>query len=300
MKKSGRENRKKLFHEVIFQIGNREDMAVGTAEGGQAVKVLDEYVKDFQKRNPTLRVFGCYLHQDEATPHLHIDFIPYVTDWKGKGMDTRVSLKQALKSLGFQGGNKHDTELNQWMNHEKEVLAEIAKQHGIEWEQKGSHEEHLDVYNFKKKERKKEVQKLEQEKEYLTAENEELTAQIAEFRADIQILKDDKEQVIREKQEAEQRAEDAEKEVKSLEERRDVLQPIMDNASKEIKEYGMIKTFLPEAGTFERAVPYRENKIKPLFIKMKNQIAALAGKVVELNKTIESWKKQISKIYGEM
>ena len=88
-------------------------------------------------------------------------------------MDTRVSLKQALKSLGFQGGNKHDTELNQWMNHEKEVLAGIAKEHGIEWEQKGSHEEHLDVYNFKKKERKKEVQELEQEKEHLTAEKEE-------------------------------------------------------------------------------------------------------------------------------
>ena len=70
-------------------------------------------------------------------------------------MDTRVSLKQALKSLGFQGGNKHDTELNQWINHEKEVLAEIAKQHGIEWGQKGTHEEHLDIYNFKKKERKK-------------------------------------------------------------------------------------------------------------------------------------------------
>ena len=251
-----------MFHEVIFQIGNREDMAVGTAEGGQAVKVLDEYVKDFQKRNPTLRVFGCYLHQDEATPHLHIDFIPYVTDWKGKGMDTRVSLKQALKSLGFQGGNKHDTE-------------------------------------FKKKERKKEVQKLEQEKEYLTAENEELTAQIAESRADIQILKDDKEQAIREKQEAEQRAEDAEKELKSLEDRRNVLQPIMDNASKEIKEYGMIKTFLPEAGTFERAVPYRENKIKPLFIKMKNQIAALAGKVVELNKMVESWKNKYQKSVEE-
>ena len=131
----------KLFHEVIFQIGNREDMAVGTTEGDLAVRVLDEYMKDFQKRNPSLRVFSCYLHQDEATPHLHIDFVPYVTNWKGKGMDTRVSLKQALKSLGFQGGNKHDTELNQWMNHEKEVLAEIAKQHGIEWQQKGTHEE---------------------------------------------------------------------------------------------------------------------------------------------------------------
>lgn len=124
--------------------------------------------------------------------HLHIDFVPYVTNWKGKGMDTRVSLKQALKSLGFQGENKHDTELNQWINHEKKVLAEIAKQHEIEWEQKGTHEEHLDVYNFKKKERKKEVQELEQEKEYLTVEKEGLTSQIAEARADIKLLEEEK------------------------------------------------------------------------------------------------------------
>ena len=286
----------KLFHEVIFQIGNREDMAVGTEAGDLAVNVLDEYVKDFQKRNPTLRVFSCYLHQDEATPHLHIDFIPYVTGWKGKGMDTRVSLKQALKSLGFQGGNKHDTELNQWINHEKEVLAETAKQYGIEWEQKGTHEEHLDVYNFKKKERKKEVQKLEQEKEYLTAENEELTAQIAESRADIQTLKDDKEQAIKARQEAEQRSEDAEKELKSLENRREQLQPIMDKVSKEIKEYGTVKMLLPEAGTLERAVIYRDKKIKPLFIQLKNKVAAMAAQVKELTKEVESWKGKYQKL----
>ena len=201
-----------------------------------------------------------------------------------------------MKSLGFQGGNKHDTELNQWINHEKEVLAEIAKQYGIEWEQKGTHEEHLDVYNFKKKERKKEVQELEQEKEYLTAENEELTAQIAESRADIQTLKDDKEQAIREKQEAEQRAEDAEKELKSLEDRREQLQPIMDNVSKEIKEYGTVKTLLPEAGTLERAVTYRDKKIKPLFIQLKNKVAAMAAQVKELTKEVEGWKGKYQKV----
>lgn len=59
----------KLFHEVIFQIGNNKDMAAGTPEGDLAVKVLNEYMQDFQRRNPTLRVFCCYLHQDEATPH---------------------------------------------------------------------------------------------------------------------------------------------------------------------------------------------------------------------------------------
>ena len=286
----------KLFHEVIFQIGNREDMAVGTTEGNLAVKVLDEYVKDFQKRNPTLRVFGCYLHQDEATPHLHIDFVPYVTNWKGKGMDTRVSLKQALKSLGFQGGNKHDTELNQWINHEKEVLAEIAKQHGIEWEQKGTHEEHLDVYNFKKKERKKEVQELEQEKENLTAENEGLTSQIADARADIKLLEEEKIQFQKDKETAEKRAGKAEMELKKLEDRREFLQPVMDNVSKEIKEYGTVKMLLPEAGTLERAATYRDKKIKPLFLQIKNKVGAMAAQVKELTKEVENWKSKYQKL----
>ncbi|MDY2660660.1 MAG: plasmid recombination protein, partial [[Ruminococcus] gnavus] len=282
----------KLFHEVIFQIGNREDMAVGITEGNLAVKVLDEYMKDFQKRNPTLRVFSCYLHQDEATPHLHIDFVPYVTNWKGKGMDTRVSLKQALKSLGFQGGNKHDTELNQWINHEKEVLAEIAKQHGIEWERKGTHEEHLDVYNFKKKERKKEVQELEQKKEYLTVENEGLRFQIAETREDIKLMEEEKIQFQKDKEVAEKCVEKAEQELEKLEERRKILQPIMDSVSKEIKEYGMIKTFLPEATVLERAATYRDKKIKPLFIEMKNKIAAMAAQVKELTRERDYWKSK--------
>ena len=270
-------------------------MAAGTPDGELAVKVLDEYIQNFQKRNPSLRVFSCYLHQDEATPHLHIDFVPYVTGWKGKGMDTRVSLKQALKSLGFQGGNKHDTELNQWIKHEKKILAEIAKHHGIEWEQKGTHEEHLDVYNFKKKERKKEVQALEQEKEYLTAENERLTSQIAEVRADIEMLEEEKNQAQKDKEMAEQRAEKAEKELKSLEQHREQLQPIMDSVNKELREVGTIELLLPEAGPLERATTYRDKKIKPLFIKMKNKIAAMAAQVKELTRQVETWKRKYQK-----
>lgn len=282
----------KLFHEVIFQIGNCEDMAVGTPEGNLAVKVLDQYMQDFQQRNSNLRVFSCYLHQDEATPHLHIDFVPYVTCWKGKGMDTRVSLKQALKSQGFQGGTKHATELNQWINHEKEILAEIAKQHGIEWKQKGTQEEHLDVYNFKKKERKKEVQELEQEKEYLTAENEGLTLQIADARADIKNLREDKEQAIQERELAEKYAEETQKELENLAEQRAQLQPIIDKVSKELKECRKLIPELPEAGALERASTYRDKKITPLFNQMKGIIAGLAAQVQELNTEIEKWKEK--------
>ena len=83
--------------------------------------------------------------------------------------------------------------------------------------------------------------------------------------------------------------------MKKLEDRREFLQPVMDNVSKEIKEYGMIKTFLPEATALERAVTYRDKKIKPLFIEMKNKIGAMAAQVKELIRERDKWKSKFQK-----
>lgn len=259
----------KLFHEVIFQIGNNKDMTAGTPEGDLAVKVLDEYMQDFQRRNPTLRVFCCYLHQDEATPHLHIDFVPYVTGWKGKGMDTRVSLKQALKSLGFQGGAKHDTELNQWINHEKEVLAEIMERHEIEWEQK----------------------------------IENLTADVEATESDIKALNQEKADAEKARDQVRESKEQADKELKHMEKQRNQLQPIINSIDKELKNSGQIKLVLPEVGALELASTYRNKKIKPLFAKMKNYIAGLATKVIELSREAEKWRdkyQQLKKDYDDL
>ena len=151
----------KPFHEIILQIGDKDNMGAKTENGQLAAKVLDKYMQDFQRCNPTLKVFSAYLHMDEATPHLHIDFVPYTTGSK-RGLDTRVSLKQALSTLGFKGGTRRETELNQWVAYEKEQLAAVMLEHGIEWEQKGTHEKHLSVLDFEKKERAKEVAELEQ------------------------------------------------------------------------------------------------------------------------------------------
>ena len=140
------------------------------------------------------------------------------------------------------------------------------------------------------------MHELEQEKENLTAENEGLTSQIADARADIKLLEEEKIQFQKDKEKAEKRAEKAETEVKKLEDRREFLQPVMDNVSKEIKEYGMIKTFLPEATALERAVTYRDKKIKPLFIEMKNKIGAMAAQVKELTKEVENWKSKYQKL----
>lgn len=150
----------KLFHEMIIQIGNVDDMSATGENAELAKKILNEYYEGFQERNPYLRVFSAHLHMDEATPHLHIDFVPFTTDSK-RGLDTRVSLKQALANQGFAGGNRGNTEWNQWVLSEKKHLAEIMKWHGIEWEQKGTHEKHLSVLDFKKQERTKEIALLE-------------------------------------------------------------------------------------------------------------------------------------------
>ena len=84
----------KLFHEVILQIGNMEDMHATSEKGQLAKTVLDKYMRGFQERNPNLRVFSSHLHMDEATPHLHIDFVPFTIGSK-RGLETRVSLKKS-------------------------------------------------------------------------------------------------------------------------------------------------------------------------------------------------------------
>ena len=150
----------KPFYEVIFQIGNKDDMRAAGENGELAKTVLDEFMQGFQQRNPRLQVFSAHLHMDEATPHLHIDFIPFTTGSK-RGLSTRVSLKQALADQGFVGEGKSNNERNQWVEAEKRQLAAVMERYGIEWEKKGTHLEHLDVLNFKKEQRAKEIAELE-------------------------------------------------------------------------------------------------------------------------------------------
>lgn len=149
----------KPFHELILQIGDKENMSAESENGQLARQVLDEYYRGFQERNPNLKVFSAHLHMDEATPHLHIDFVPFTTGSK-RGLDTRVSLKQALAAQGFKGGTRGDTEWNQWVSAEKSALAFVMERHGIEWEHKGTHEKHLSVLDYKKQEREKKVTEL--------------------------------------------------------------------------------------------------------------------------------------------
>ena len=152
----------KLFHEVIFQIGNKDDMNAKSEEGKLAREILIDFMKDFQKRNPNLYVFSAYLHMDEETPHIHIDFVPFIRGSK-RGLDTRVSLKGALAEQGFKGGTRGATEWNQWIEAEKLELSKVMERYGVQWKQLGTHNKHLSVLDFEKQERTKEVAKLDKQ-----------------------------------------------------------------------------------------------------------------------------------------
>lgn len=153
----------KLFHEAIFQIGNLEDCGCGSPGGERAAAALKEFAESFQERNPHLRVFNMVLHMDEATPHLHVDYIPVATE-QSRGLPTRVSMKQALKQQGFVGQGRKQTEWNVWMEREKAALIEIAQAHEFEIISLGGGRPHMDLPQYREA-----AQRLEAVQEQVTA-----------------------------------------------------------------------------------------------------------------------------------
>ena len=248
----------KLFEELIIQIGNKDDMSASSENGQLARQMLDEYMQSFQQRNPTLRVFSAHLHMDEATPHLHIDFIPFTTGSK-RGLETRVSLKKALEALGFAGGTKSHTELNQWIESEKQALASIMARHDFEWEQKGTHEEHLSVLDYKKQERSKEVAALENQIDAL----QEQTAVAAT--------------ALSEKQE-----------------QLDDIAPILKNTEKFVQKYDDPERLLPEAGMLESGKTFREKKALPILGRLLKYARSLFRENTELKVKVQKLEKENS------
>ena len=306
----------KPFHEIILQIGDKDNMGAKTENGRLAAKVLDKYMRDFQRRNLTLRVFSAYLHMDEATPHLHIDFVPYTTGSR-RGIDTRVSLKQALSALGFKGGARRETELNQWVAYEKEQLAAVMLEHGIEWEKKGTHEKHLSVLDFEKKERAKEVAELEQsisdgkerlsdiqiqhrkavqETEQIRQKGEAIRQEVSELSETSDLLKEQATTLAEDKKKLLSDNVKLEKQQKKLQQ--DIEKMVQSKAVMErnIHAYDEDEKWqLPEPATLMSAKAYKDKKAFPLVEKLKETIKALTIKCVQLAEQGKKLKEKVTR-----
>lgn len=290
----------KPFHEIILQIGDRETMGAETEEGRLAAKILDEYMQGFQRRNPTLRVFSAHLHMDEATPHLHIDFVPYTTGSK-RGLDTRVSLKQALMALGFKGGTRQETELNQWVMAEKQQLAAIMLEHGIGWEQKGTHEKHLSLLDFEKKERAKEVSMLEKQKSELEEHNAIMQEVNEKYLDQLERVEKDIFSAQESRKEVDKQAEQAKKKAAQYEKKLTEIAPMVKEMERFAEKYSAEpEEVLPEAGTLETGKSYREKKAKPLIKKIVTVLRSVYRAYLDLSRRFSDLQRSYERAWDKV
>ena len=229
-----------------------------------------------------------------------------------------MSLKKALAELGFKGGTRSETERNQWVAAEKEQLADIMLQHGIEWEKKGTHEKHLSVLNFEKKERAKEVAELEkvisdgkeelsnilhqqiaadQEIKQVRKEGETIRQEVSELSATNLLLKEQTETLTEDKEKLLFENEKLEKQQKKLQQEINKMVQSKEVMERNIHAYDEdAKWQLPEPGTLMSANAYRDKKALPLVEKLKEVVKNLTIKCVQLT---EQYKKLTAKVDGQ-
>lgn len=325
----------KLFHEVIFQIGNKDDMNAKSEEGLLAKKILTEFMVEFQARNPNLYVFSAHLHMDEETPHLHIDFVPYITGSK-RGLDTRVSLKSALAAEGFTGGTRSATEWNQWIAAEKRELAMVMERYGVKWLQKGTHEKHLSVLDFEKQERAKEVAELGSQKQEKTTEVAKLNQAVSTMKQELMITtikqvraeeavekaREEGIAVQRDNEKLEQKQTTLQSDNQALKQMQDKLQK--DNAQLEIQQEKLRSSIdqmvqsekllqrdvrkydeepewqLPEPGAFASTKSFRDKVALPLVNKLKGLVKSLTIQCVRLKEEVLQLRDKVKHLTSDV
>lgn len=307
----------KLFHEVILQIGNKDDMNAKSEEGELSKEILIDFMQDFQKRNPNLYVFSAHLHMDEETPHIHVDFVPFIRNSK-RGLDTRVSLKGALGEQGFKGGTRGATEWNQWIEAEKQELSKVMGRYGIQWKQLGTHNKHLSVLEFEKQERQKEVKQLEQTivdskmelSEVISQkvkmelavvqigrESEAVRQEVVELSETNAMLKEQADALTMEKRKLQSDNKKLGQKQEKLQQEVEKMLNSKENMERNIHAYDEdVKWQLPEPGALMSAKAYRDKKALPLVEKLKEIVKNLTIKCVQLT---EQGKKLTLKVDGQ-
>ena len=160
----------KPFHELIAQIGSKDDMY--KLDSNQLADMLEEFVNEFQLRNPQMHVFYAVVHMDEATPHVHIDYVPFVTEQK-RGLDTRVSNDKAILQMGYLNWNS-------WRTAQMDLLTDVLHRHGMERTVMHDNASHLSVDDYKRIQRDvdRKTERLMKQNQELKKENTKLKQQL--------------------------------------------------------------------------------------------------------------------------
>ncbi len=308
IKNSG--NNEKQFYETVVQIGKRDDTGVLDENGNlsEAAKVardiLDEYARTFQERNPNLILFNAVLHMDEATPHLHLDYIPVAHGYK-TGLSTRNSLTKGLQEMGIAPAvSKSDTETMHWQERERAYISELCKEHEIEIEVLGVDRDSYSIPEYKQAMREKEA--AEAEMEILNAEKIEVEAVIANMDQDLEAGKKEIEEQKEILEDINTQISDAEKKVAAKEK---TLDKILDAGKPVEKEIAEIRSQVSDVTSFFGGEPMVKLP-KKTFEKMlsKYRVAGTfenlnrqyAGAIEAKDKTIAGLREQISSLKSKL
>ena len=299
-------NKEKTFYENIVQIGKKTDTPVAdengvmTEEAKAAIEVLDRYAKTFQERNPNLYLFNCVMHLDEATPHLHIDYIPVAHGYKN-GMKTRNSLTKAFQQMGFaKAVSRKQNETVAWQEREREYLTELCREQGIEIEVLGVQRDNLSLSEYKAVMR--EVEELEQQavvldkrNEALEQQNDDLAQKTAELRGQVQEMEVQNNELVLQAQKLTEQIEEAEKKEKAVKEvlaKHDLRAETFKMISKEVtaETKNMKSVAVPVTNLFgcEEYVKVKKSDW--------NKMLDAFSKAVSRNHLLEKYEKKISNL----
>lgn len=133
----------KPCYEVVVQLGNRDTMPADDERCREVChKVYEDFVEAWKARYPSLPIAQAVIHMDEATPHMHVVFVP-VSHRNKRGLETKNSFRGAMRECGFEQVG----DLYQDMYVELEC---VSQQHGIaRLDGLAGGRDHLTVEQFK-------------------------------------------------------------------------------------------------------------------------------------------------------
>ena len=296
-------NKEKQFYEIVVQIGRMEDTGVLDANGELSVaakearEILEEYARNFQERNPNLYLFNAVLHMDEATPHLHLDYIPVAHGYKTK-MHTRNSLTKALQEMGIEPAvSKNDTETMHWQQREREYLMEMCRERGLEVEIIGEKRDNYTIPEYKAA--RQAADELTAELEILNAEKREAESIIADANEQVsesaELVAESKQQL----EEINSQIADKEKEYAAYEKKIDTILAAEKPIKRELALIRQNAKQLPAILGGESYLKISEKNLNKLM-----EMAQGAGTLKNLNvayeKELSVMKKTIAKLSGQV
>ncbi|MEY8432976.1 plasmid recombination protein [Lachnospiraceae bacterium 48-42] len=299
-------NKEKTFYENIVQIGKKTDTPVAGENGVMteaakaAIEVLDRYARTFQERNPNLYLFNCVMHLDEATPHLHIDYIPVAHGYKN-GMKTRNSLTKAFQQMGFaKAVSRKQNETVAWQERERGYLTELCREKGIEIEVLGVQRDNLSLPEYKAamhkvEELEQQAVALDRQNEILEQQNNNLEQQSSELCGQVQALEAQNNELVLQAQKLTEQIEEAEakeKAAKEVLEKHDLRAETFKMISKEVTmETKSMKSVAVPVTNFFGSEEYVKVKKSD-----RNKILDAFSKAVSRNHLLEKYEKKISNL----